>query len=82
MIAALELTNALAKPTPTTPFKQPGTDRMQEIKKLAAIFESMAPKRTPVNKHTEPTPKNDHPADTKGADIHGTNTKGASTGHT
>jgi hypothetical protein len=56
-IAALDLTNALANPTPTTPFKQRGTDRMQEIKKLAAIFESMAPKRTPVNKHTEPTPK-------------------------
>jgi hypothetical protein len=30
---------------------------MQEIKKLAAIFESIAPKRTPVNKRTEPTPK-------------------------
>jgi hypothetical protein len=56
-IAELDLTNALANPTPTIPFKQPGTDRMQEIKKLAAIFESMAPKRTPVNKHTEPTPK-------------------------
>jgi hypothetical protein len=56
-IAALYLTNALANPTPTTPFKQPGTNRMQEIKKLAAIFESMAPTRTPVNKHTEPTPK-------------------------
>jgi hypothetical protein len=56
-IAALDLTNALANPTPTTLFKQPGTDRMQEIKKLAAIFESMAPKRTPVNRHTEPTPK-------------------------
>jgi hypothetical protein len=56
-IAALDLTNALANPTPTTPSKQPGTDRMQEIKKLAAIFESMVPKRTPVNKHTEPAPK-------------------------
>jgi hypothetical protein len=56
-IAALDLTNALANPTPITPFKQLGTDRMQEIKKLAAIFESMAPKRTPVNKLTEPTPK-------------------------
>jgi hypothetical protein len=30
---------------------------MQEIKKLAAIFESMALKRTPVNELTEPTPK-------------------------
>jgi hypothetical protein len=30
---------------------------MQEIKKLAAIFESMAPKRRPVNKLTKPTPK-------------------------
>jgi hypothetical protein len=56
-IAALDLTNALANPTPTTLFKKPGTNRMQEIKKLAAIFESMAPKRTPVNKPTEPTPK-------------------------
>jgi hypothetical protein len=56
-IAALDLINALTNPSPNTPFKQPGTDRMQEIKKLAAIFESMAPKRTPVNKLTEPTPK-------------------------
>jgi hypothetical protein len=57
MITALDLTNALMDPTPITPFKQPGTDRMQEIKKLAAIFESIAPKRTPVNELTEPTPK-------------------------
>jgi hypothetical protein len=28
-ITALDLTNALANPTPTTSFKQPGTDRMQ-----------------------------------------------------
>jgi hypothetical protein len=56
-IAALDLTNALAKPTPITPFKQPGTGRMQKIKKLVAIFESMAPKRTPVNRLNEPTPK-------------------------
>jgi hypothetical protein len=56
-IAAIDLINELANPTPTTPFKQPGTDRMQEIKKLVAIFESMAPKRTPINKHTEPTPR-------------------------
>jgi hypothetical protein len=32
-IAALDLMNALTDPTPITPFKQPGTDRMQEIKK-------------------------------------------------
>jgi hypothetical protein len=56
-IAALDLTNALKNRTPITPFKQPGTARMQEIKKLAAIFESMAPKRTPVNELTEPTRK-------------------------
>jgi hypothetical protein len=56
-IATLDLKNALANPTPITPLKQPVTNRMQEIKKLAAIFESMAPKRTPVNKLIEPTPK-------------------------
>jgi hypothetical protein len=56
-IAALDLTNDLKNPVPITPFKQPGTDRMQEIKKLAAIFESMAPKRPPVDELTEPTPK-------------------------
>jgi hypothetical protein len=54
---ALDLTHALKNPAPTTPFKQPGTDRMQAIKKLAAIFESMAPERTPVDELTEPTPK-------------------------
>jgi hypothetical protein len=54
---ALDLTNALQNPAPITTFKQPGTDRMQEIKKLAVIFESMAPKRTPVDELTEPIPK-------------------------
>jgi hypothetical protein len=42
IIAVLDLTNALAHPIPITPFKQPGTNRMQEIKKLAATFESIA----------------------------------------
>jgi hypothetical protein len=42
-IAAADLTHALQNPTPTTPFKQPGTERMKAIKKLAAIFEEMAP---------------------------------------
>jgi hypothetical protein len=56
-IAALDLTNALKNSALITPFKQPDTDRMQEIKKLVAIFESMAPKRTPVDEITKPTPK-------------------------
>jgi hypothetical protein len=49
-IAALDLTNALTNPTPITPFKQPGTDRIQEIKKLAAIFESQHQK-CPHSRH-------------------------------
>jgi hypothetical protein len=56
-IPALDLTSALQNPAPIAPFKQPGTNRMQEIKKLAAIFKSMAPKRTPVDELTEPIPK-------------------------
>jgi hypothetical protein len=42
-IAAADLAHALQQLAPTTPFKQPGTDRMQAIRKLAAIFEEMAP---------------------------------------
>jgi hypothetical protein len=53
-MAALDLTHALKNPAPTTPFKQLCTDRMQAIKKLAAIFESMAPERTPVDELTKP----------------------------
>jgi hypothetical protein len=47
-IAAADLAHALQNPTPTTPFKQPGTDRMQAIKKLAAIFKEMAPQHAPT----------------------------------
>jgi hypothetical protein len=54
-MAALDLTHALRNPAPTTPFKQPGTDRMQAIKRLAAIFEAMVPKRTTGDELTEPT---------------------------
>jgi hypothetical protein len=32
-IVAADLTHALQNPTPTTPFKQPGTEPMQAIKK-------------------------------------------------
>jgi hypothetical protein len=56
-IAALDLTHYLNNPAPTTPFKRPGTERMHAIKKLAAIFESMAPENTTTDKRTEPTPK-------------------------
>jgi hypothetical protein len=34
-IAAAYLTHALQNPTPTTPFKQPVTERMQAIKKVS-----------------------------------------------
>jgi hypothetical protein len=47
-IAAADFTHALQNPTPTTPFKQPGTERMQGIKKLAAIFEEMSPQQAPT----------------------------------
>jgi hypothetical protein len=47
-IAAADLTHALRNPTPTTPFKQPGTERMRAIKKLAAIFEDMSPQQAPT----------------------------------
>jgi hypothetical protein len=52
--AALDLTHALRNPAPTTPLKQPKTDRMQAIKRLAAIFEAMVPKRTTCDELTEP----------------------------
>jgi hypothetical protein len=55
-IAAADLAHALQQPAPTTPFKQPGTDRMQAIRKLAAIFEEMAPARD-NDKRTAPTPR-------------------------
>jgi hypothetical protein len=38
-ILAANFTQALLQPTPTTPFKQPGSERMQAIKKLASISE-------------------------------------------
>jgi hypothetical protein len=48
-IAAADFTHALQNPTPTTPFKQLGTERMQALQKLAAIFEEMVTQqaRTP-----------------------------------
>jgi hypothetical protein len=55
-IAAADLAHALQQPAPTTPFKQPGTDRMHAIRKLAAIFEEMAPARD-NEKRTAPTPR-------------------------
>jgi hypothetical protein len=55
MRAALDLTHALRNQAPTTPFKQPGTDRMQAIKRLETIFEAMVPKRTTGYELTEPT---------------------------
>jgi hypothetical protein len=51
----LDLTHVLRNPAPTTPFKQSDTDRMQAIKRLAAIFEAMVPKRTTGDELTEPT---------------------------
>jgi hypothetical protein len=47
-IAAANLTHALQNPTPTTPFKQPGTERMQAIKNLAPVFKEMAPQQAPT----------------------------------
>jgi hypothetical protein len=38
-IAAADITHALQNTTPTTPFNQPGMERMQAIKKLASILE-------------------------------------------
>jgi hypothetical protein len=55
-ITAADLAHVLQQPAPTTPFKQPGTDRMQAIRKLAAIFEEMAPTRD-NEKRTAPTPR-------------------------
>jgi hypothetical protein len=55
-ISAADLAHALQQPAPTTPFKQLGTDRMQAIRKLAAIFEEMAPARD-NDKRTAPTPR-------------------------
>jgi hypothetical protein len=49
-IAAADLAHALQNPTPTTPFQQPGTERMQAIEKLAAIFEEMAPQHAPTSR--------------------------------
>jgi hypothetical protein len=56
-IAALDLVHALNNPAPTKPFKQPGTEIIQAIKKLAAILESMAPEKTTTGECTEPAPK-------------------------
>jgi hypothetical protein len=38
-MAAADLTHALIHPVPATPFKLPGSERMQSIKELSAIFE-------------------------------------------
>jgi hypothetical protein len=38
-ILSVDLAHALQQPTPTTRYKQQGTDRMQAIRKLEAIFE-------------------------------------------
>jgi hypothetical protein len=46
-IAAADLTHALQNSNPNTLFKQPGTERIQAIKKLASIFEEMAPQKEP-----------------------------------
>jgi hypothetical protein len=50
-IAAAYLTQALLQPTPTNPFKQPGSEKMQAVKKLASIFEEMAPPRVVAKEH-------------------------------
>jgi hypothetical protein len=62
-IAAADFTHALQNSTPTTPFKQLATERMQAIKKLAAIFEEMAPQHAPTprvdttDQSTSPPPR-------------------------
>jgi hypothetical protein len=55
-IAEADLTQALLQPTPTTPFKQPGSEIMQAIKKLASIFEEMAPPRVAATEHRTSIP--------------------------
>jgi hypothetical protein len=52
-ITALDLTLALQNLTQTSPFKQLGTERMQAIKKLAA----MLPEKATMEAHTDPTPR-------------------------
>jgi hypothetical protein len=56
-IASLDLAHALQHPTPTTLFKKPGRDRMQAIKKLAAIFEEMARAKATQDTRTDPAPR-------------------------
>jgi hypothetical protein len=56
-IASLDLAHSLQHPTQTTPFKKPGTDRMQAIKDSADIFEEMAPAKETQDTRTEPTPR-------------------------
>jgi hypothetical protein len=62
-IAVSDLIHVLQNPTLTTKFEQPGTERMQAIQKLAAIFEEIAPENasTPrvetTDPHTDPTPR-------------------------
>jgi hypothetical protein len=55
-MTAADLTHALLHPAPATPFKLPGSERMQAIKELAPIFE-MAPHNDNATKVPEPTPK-------------------------
>jgi hypothetical protein len=57
-IAESYLAHALLHPAPETPFKQPGPERMQEIKELAAIFENMAPQHAPPSRVPDPSPHN------------------------
>jgi hypothetical protein len=56
-ILASDLAHALLHPAPTTPFKQLGSERMQVIKELAAIFDKMAPQQEPTPRVMEPTPR-------------------------
>jgi hypothetical protein len=56
-MAAADLTHTLLQPAPATPFKLPGSERMQAIKELAAILEKMAPHDDNATKVLEPTPR-------------------------
>jgi hypothetical protein len=56
-IAATYLTHARMNPAPATPFKQPGSERMQAFKELAVIFDKMAPQQAPPTRVMEPTPR-------------------------
>jgi hypothetical protein len=55
-ISAADLTQALLQLTSTTPFKQPGSERMQAITNLASIFEEMAPPRVAATENRTSIP--------------------------